>query len=131
MDNASTLLPLSRGLLINASADNLAAGDFRKGLPRYQKENLENNGKLVAEFAALAAGKECTPAQLALAWVLAQGEDIIPIPGNRRIKYLGENAKAADISLTASDLSAIDALVKKYPVMGERYLAGAMKPVNN
>lgn len=123
--------PLSRGLLINANADNLVEGDFRKGLPRYQKENLENNKKLVAEFAALAAGKQCTPAQLALAWVLAQGEDIIPIPGTRRIKYLEENTAAVDIALSAADLAAIDALVIKYPNLGERYLPGAMKLVNN
>jgi aryl-alcohol dehydrogenase-like predicted oxidoreductase len=123
--------PLSRGLLISANPDHLAEGDFRKGLPRYQKENQENNEKLVAEFAALAAGKQCTPAQLALAWVLAQGEDIIPIPGTRRIKYLEENAKAVDIALSAGDLSAIDALVTKYPNLGERYLPGALKLVNN
>lgn len=123
--------PLSRGLVVNANPSNLAADDFRKGLPRYQQENVENNEKLVAGFAEIAAGKNCTPAQLALAWVLAQGDDIIPIPGTRRIKYLEENARAVDIALTSDDLQSINNLVSKYPNIGERYSQGALKLVNN
>ena len=82
------------------------------------------------EFAGLAEEKGCTPAQLALAWVLAQGEDIIPIPGTKKRKYLEENAGAADIRLTQSDLSDIDSLIIKYPDIGQRYGEGAMKLVN-
>ena len=122
--------PLSRGLLIDADPNNLAEGDFRKGIPRYQEANLENNKQLAAGFAALAADKQCTPAQLALAWVLAQGEDIIPIPGTKRRKYLEENARAADITLTKEDLQAIDSLAARFPNVGERYSEGGMKMVN-
>lgn len=123
--------PLSRGLVVNANPTNLAADDFRKGLPRFQQENVENNEKIVAGFAAIAAGKGCTPAQLALAWVLAQGDDIIPIPGTRRIKYLEENARAVDVVLNTNDLQAINELVSKYPNIGERYSQGSLKLVNN
>jgi aryl-alcohol dehydrogenase-like predicted oxidoreductase len=123
--------PLSRGLVVNANPTDLAADDFRKGLPRYQQQNIENNTKLVAGFAEIAAGKDCTPAQLALAWVLAQGEDIIPIPGTKRIRYLEENAKAVDIALNATDLQAINDLVTRYPNIGERYAEGSLKLVNN
>jgi aryl-alcohol dehydrogenase-like predicted oxidoreductase len=114
--------PLSRGLMtaavdINALPDN----DFRKTNPRFSGKHWENNSSLANDFAEFAKAKNCTPAQLALAWVLAQGEDIIPIPGTKRIKYLEENAAAADISLTQDDLNEIEKLVKKYPDIGERY----------
>ena len=75
--------------------------------------------------------KNCTPAQLALAWVLAQGENIIPIPGTKRIKYLEENAAAVDISLSKDDLQIIDDILSKHPDVGERYSEGAMKLVNH
>lgn len=124
--------PLARGLVTNSlNVDTLDASDFRRTLPRYQQEYMENNAKLVKEFAQLAEGKNCSPAQLALAWVLAQGEDIIPIPGTKKRKYLEENARAVDVSLNEADLATIDDLIKRYPHTGERYSEGAMKLVNN
>ena len=125
--------PLARGL-ISATVENpetLPDSDYRNTLPRFQGENWENNKKLIAEFAELAAAQSCTPAQLALAWVLAQGEDIIPIPGTKRIKYLEQNAAAVDLELSDGDLEALDQLVKKYPNIGQRYSDGAMKLVNH
>lgn len=124
--------PLARGLVTNTlNTTTLDESDFRRTLPRYQQEFADNNNKLVAGFAALAQDKGCTPAQLALAWVLAQGEDIIPIPGTKKRKYLEENAGAADISLSTTELSAIEALLARYPHTGGRYSEGAMKLVNN
>lgn len=114
--------PLARGLMTNTlDVSTLGATDFRRSLPRYQAEHADNNQKLTAGFAALAAGKNCTPAQLALAWVLAQGPDIIPIPGTKRRKYLLENAGALDVTLTAKDFDDIDKLLKRYPDTGDRY----------
>ena len=114
--------PLSRGLITNTvDASKLGEKDFRNKLPRYQGQHAENNKNLSAAFAELAAAKSCTPAQLALAWVLAQGENIIPIPGTKQRKYLIENAAGADIALDVADFAAIDALVKKYPDVGDRY----------
>ena len=114
--------PLSRGLMSNAlDVNNLKEGDFRKTLPRYNGEHLENNQNLAAAFARFASEKNCTPAQLALAWVMAQGEHIIPIPGTKRRAYLEDNAGAVDISLSLSDLEAIEAIVQRYPNIGERY----------
>lgn len=123
--------PLARGLVTNTlDRTALAANDFRRTLPRYQDAVADNNNRLVQEFALLAGDKNCTPAQLALAWVLAQGEDIIPIPGTKKRKYLEENAGAVAVELTASDLDAIDAVIKKYPDTGARYSEGSMKLVN-
>ncbi|GAB3800659.1 aldo/keto reductase [Spirosoma humi] len=124
--------PLARGLVTNTlDVSALADDDFRRTIPRYQPENLANNEKLIAGFAELAANKNCTPAQLALAWVLAQGEDIIPIPGTKRRTYLLENVGAIEVRLTQADLAAIDHLMDQYPVIGERYGEGSMKLVNN
>ncbi|WP_316743008.1 aldo/keto reductase [Pedobacter antarcticus] len=124
--------PLARGLVTSTlQIENLDDTDFRKSLPRYQGEFAENNNKLVREFAAIARHKDCTPAQLALAWVLTQGEDIIPIPGTKKRKYLEENAGAVEVSLNDDDLTNIDALIKRYPNVGARYSEGAMKLVNN
>jgi aryl-alcohol dehydrogenase-like predicted oxidoreductase len=124
--------PLSRGLITNTlDVDTLGANDFRKTLPRFGDEYKENNRRLASAFAAIAANKNCTPAQLALAWVLAQGDDIIPIPGTKRRKYLQENAAAADVELSAGDLQDIQQVVDKYPNTGERYAEGALKMVNN
>lgn len=124
--------PLARGLVTNTlNIDTFAEDDFRRTLPRYQQENIVNNNKLVAGFAELAGSKGCTPAQLALAWVLAQGEDIIPIPGTKKRKYLEENLGAIEINLTVDDLKVIDQLIKQYPIIGERYSEGAMKMVNH
>lgn len=114
--------PLARGLVINdLDVAKLGDNDFRKQLPRYQGEHAENNKLLATGFAELAAGKNCTPAQLALAWVLAQGDNIIPIPGTKRRKYLLDNAGAVDVHLTATDLQNLEDLLKKYPNTGERY----------
>lgn len=124
--------PLARGLVTNTlNVDTLNASDFRKTLPRYTGEHLENNQSLAQEFAVLANEKNITSAQLALAWVLAQGEDIIPIPGTKKRKYLEENAKAADVTLNNADLAAIQQLIDKYPNVGKRYSDGALKLVNN
>ena len=108
----------------------LEEDDFRKHLPRYSGEYWENNQKLASEFAALAAGKKITPAQLALAWVLAQGDNIIPIPGTKRRKYLEENAMAADLILSHEDMEEIEGLLKKYPNTGPRYTEREFKMVN-
>ncbi|MDN3692673.1 aldo/keto reductase [Chryseobacterium tructae] len=124
--------PLARGLFANISeVQNLGDDDFRKSLPRYQQEYLENNTKLANEINEFAASKGVKGTQLALAWVLNQGDDIIPIPGTKRIKYLEENVAAASIELSQSDLATIDAILKKYPNVGERYNEGSMKLVNN
>ncbi|ARU49549.1 aldo/keto reductase [Sulfurospirillum diekertiae] len=114
--------PLSRGLMSNAlDVNTLKEGDFRKTLPRYNGEHLENNQKLATAFAKFAAEKHCTPAQLAIAWVIAQGDNIIPIPGTKRRKYLEDNAGAVDVNLSTSDLKAIEAIVQRYPNVGPRY----------
>jgi len=124
--------PLARGLVTNTlDVATLANDDFRRTLPRYQQENITSNNKLVVEFADFASTKDCTPAQLALAWVLAQGEDIIPIPGTKKRKYLEENVGAIDVKLTSDDLQRINELIKSYPIAGERYSEGGMKLVNH
>jgi aryl-alcohol dehydrogenase-like predicted oxidoreductase len=119
--------PLGRGFLTGAitSVDDLAAGDFRLTTPRFQGENFQRNLDLVTEIQRLAALKAVTAAQLALAWVLAQGEDIVPIPGTRRVERLVENAGAVDVELTDEELDQIaDALPEP---TGTRYAAAAMQ----
>jgi aryl-alcohol dehydrogenase-like predicted oxidoreductase len=124
--------PLARGLFSNINnVQNLGDEDFRKSLPRYQEEYLENNRNLAKEFNEFAQSKGVKGTQLALAWVLSQGDDIIPIPGTKRIKYLQENVEAINIELSQSDLETIDSILKKYPNVGERYNEGSMKLVNN
>jgi aryl-alcohol dehydrogenase-like predicted oxidoreductase len=123
--------PLSRGLITNRlNVDNLEEDDFRLHLPRYSGDYWENNQNLASEFAALAANKKITPAQLALAWVLAKGDNIIPIPGTKRRKYLEENAGAADVTLSHEDIEAIEVLLKKYPNIGPRYSESEFQFVN-
>ena len=124
--------PLSRGLITNTfKIDDLASTDFRKTLPRFSDDYKDNNEQLAVAFAAFAQQKNCSPAQLAIAWVLARGEDIIPIPGTKKTKYLRENAGAVDIDLSLTDLQDIQAIINKYPNTGMRYTEGAMKMVNN
>jgi aryl-alcohol dehydrogenase-like predicted oxidoreductase len=124
--------PLARGIVTGTirSADDLATDDWRRTLPRFEEKHWQNNRRLVAGFADLASAKGCTAAQLALAWVLAQGEDIIPIPGTKKTKYLEQNAGAVAIKLSTEELADIDALVKKYPDVGQRYSDGALRLVN-
>jgi aryl-alcohol dehydrogenase-like predicted oxidoreductase len=125
--------PLSRGLFSNTlpdSPDELKSNDFRHTIPRFQGDYYENNTKLAAAFGGLAQDKGCTPAQLAIAWVLAQGNDIIPIPGTKKQKYLRENAGSVDVDLSSSDLNDIADLLKKYPNTGPRYTEAAMSMVN-
>lgn len=123
--------PLARGLVTNTvNKDSLSSTDFRRTLPRFDEQHWDNNMKLVDRFAAIAADKQCTPAQLALAWVLAKGEDIVPIPGTKKRKYLEENAKATEVVLTPSDMNTIESLVNEYPNVGSRYSEGSLKLVN-
>ena len=122
--------PLGRGFLSGrfTSPDELAQDDFRRSQPRFQGENLEANMRIVAKLREIAEEKDITPAQLALAWVLAQGEDIVPIPGTKRRKYLEENAAAADVVLTDEELARID---EELPaVSGDRYEPVGMAQVN-
>jgi aryl-alcohol dehydrogenase-like predicted oxidoreductase len=119
--------PLGRGFLTGAikSIDDLAQDDFRRYAPRFVGENFERNLALVTKIEELAADKAVTPAQLALAWVLAQGEDIIPIPGTKRRERLEENAAAADVVLSDDELREIaDALPQ---AVGQRYAEEMMK----
>ena len=124
--------PLGRGFLSGQIRryEDLAPDDWRRSNPRFQGENFTKNLELVARIEQLARAKRCTPSQLALAWVLAQGEDIVPIPGTKRVRYLEENAGAAAIALSAADLEAIDTAFPKGATAGDRYAAGGMAAVN-
>ena len=124
--------PLGRGFLTGAirSLDDLAADDWRRANPRFEDGNLERNLSLVAHIERLAADKGCTPAQLALAWVLAQGPDVVPIPGTRSRVRLAENAAAVAVTLTAVELAAIDELIPRDMAAGTRYPASGMALVN-
>ena len=114
--------PLARGLMTNTlDLASLGKTDFRRTLPRYQGEHADNNERLAAGFAALAAAKGCSPAQLALAWVLAKGPDIIPIPGTKRRKYLRDNAGVLDVVMEQPDFDNIDKLLQQFPNIGDRY----------
>jgi aryl-alcohol dehydrogenase-like predicted oxidoreductase len=115
--------PLGRGFLTGAirSVDDLAADDFRRNNPRFQGENFDRNLETVVKVEELATEKGCTPAQLALAWVLAQATDIVPIPGTKRAHYLDENLAAASIELTDEDLSRLDEVAPRGSTSGDRY----------
>lgn len=115
--------PLGRGFLTGrfAKFEDLPADDYRRRSPRFQQGNFEKNLLVVKKVEEIAAKKGTTPAQVALAWLLAQGEDIVPIPGTKRRKYLEENVAAVNIELTAGDLEAIDHLAPKGFAQGERY----------
>jgi aryl-alcohol dehydrogenase-like predicted oxidoreductase len=122
--------PLGRGFLTGRlrSIDELAADDWRRRNPRFQGANFQRNLDLVATVEALAHRKGCTPAQVALAWLLAQGDDIVPIPGSTRMERVEENARAVSVSLTPDELATLDTLAPT--VAGDRYAEGGMQTVN-
>ncbi len=124
--------PLGRGFLTGAikSQAALHETDFRRNNPRFQGENMQRNLRLVSEIAKIAANKKCTLAQLALAWVLAQGKDIAPIPGTKRVKYLEENVGALDVNLTPDDLKRLSEAIPVGATAGLRYPEAAMQSVN-
>jgi len=115
--------PLGRGFLTGqiTSIDDLEEGDFRRHNPRFQGDNFHKNLDLVEKVREIASEKRCTPGQLALAWLLAQGEDIVPIPGTKRIRYLEENLEAVGVELTQDDLARIDAVAPRGAAAGDRY----------
>jgi aryl-alcohol dehydrogenase-like predicted oxidoreductase len=120
--------PLGRGFLTGAirTPDDFDASDYRRGNPRFQGENFAKNLALVDTVAHIAREKGATPAQLALAWVLAQGDDIVPIPGTKRRKYLNENIEAVGLQWSPGDLAAIEAAFPRAAVQGSRYPAAMM-----
>jgi aryl-alcohol dehydrogenase-like predicted oxidoreductase len=124
--------PLGRGFLTGQinTFDDLAEDDWRRHSPRFQGENFNRNLRLVRKIQEMATEKGCTPAQLALAWVLAQGEDIVPIPGTKRITYLEENLAALQVELTREDLNRIGAIAPKNVAAGTRYPEAGMRLVN-
>lgn len=123
--------PLARGLVTNTiDREVLPENDMRKTLPRFDDRHWDNNARLAGAFAELAQAKNCSPAQLALAWVLAQGDHIIPIPGTKRRKYLADNAGAVDVILSAADLQDIEDLLARYPDTGARYPESMAKMVD-
>ncbi|HET7676148.1 MAG TPA: aldo/keto reductase, partial [Gammaproteobacteria bacterium] len=124
--------PLGRGFLSGRIKrfDDLDPDDYRRNSPRFQGENFQSNLELVKRVELLANEKHCTPGQLALAWVLAQGDDIVPIPGTGRRAHLEENCAAADIRLSADDLAAIDEIAPVDVAAGERYPEAMMKTLN-
>ena len=124
--------PLGRGFLTGAiqKPSDLDPSDWRLTNPRFAEEAFANNLKLAEAVKELAAKKDCTPAQFALAWVLAQGNDMIPIPGTKRVKYLEENMGALAVQLTDADLKETDARFSEIEIAGERYTTEMMKMVN-
>ncbi|WP_260515161.1 aldo/keto reductase [Serratia fonticola] len=124
--------PLGRGFLTGAiqSIEDLAADDFRRDNPRFQGENFARNLELVTKVSELARQKGVTPSQLALAWVMAQGENIVPIPGTKRRRYLEENVAAAEITLSEQELAAIEAVFPQTGVAGARYTTVGMGLIN-
>src|SRR5919198_1246237 len=124
--------PLGRGFLSGRfnGPEDLGENDRRRIFPRFQGENFGRNRELVERVRAVAARKGCTPAQLALAWVLAQGEDVVPIPGTKRRKYLEENARAVEIEITPEELRAIGEIARPGAAAGERYPEAALRAVN-
>jgi aryl-alcohol dehydrogenase-like predicted oxidoreductase len=124
--------PLGRGFLAGRwkSADELPAGDWRRMNPRFSPQNFDKNLEIVRRVNVLAARKKATPAQIALAWVLAQGEDIVPIPGTKHRTYLEENVAAAALELTPADLRELDDIAPKGAAAGDRYPVAGMAAVN-
>lgn len=124
--------PLGRGFLTGRfqAGAQFEDGDFRASLPRFTLDNARANAALVDVVRGIAAKKGCTPAQVALAWLLDKGDDIVPIPGTKRIKYLEENAAAASLRLSANESALLEQALSRLPVAGERYTAEGMKGVN-
>jgi aryl-alcohol dehydrogenase-like predicted oxidoreductase len=124
--------PLGRGFLTGRfrSADDLPSDDSRRNQPRFQGENFQKNRDLVARVEEIARRKQCTPAQLALAWVLARGDDIVPIPGTKRRTYLEQNLKALEVELTPTDLEEIADAAPQGVAAGNRYPDAGMKTIN-
>jgi aryl-alcohol dehydrogenase-like predicted oxidoreductase len=124
--------PLGRGFLTGAyrTADALHETDFRRGSPRFQDENIKKNLVLVERIEHIASRIPCTPAQIALAWLLAQGGDIVPIPGTKRRAYLEDNVGAVDVTLTPEDLRALDEAAPAGAAAGLRYPEAVMSSVN-
>jgi aryl-alcohol dehydrogenase-like predicted oxidoreductase len=124
--------PLGRGMLTGTitAPDDLPARDYRRTFPRYQPDNLAHNARLLSPFVALAAERGVTPAQLALAWVLALGDDVVPIPGTKRRRYLEENVAAAGLVLSGDERAGIGALFATEHVLGARYPETALERVN-
>ncbi|WP_027016237.1 aldo/keto reductase [Comamonas composti] len=121
--------PLGRGFLTgNFQPDHsFEPGDFRAQLPRFQRANMATNLALVDAVKALAQAKHCTPAQIALAWLLAQGEDLVPIPGTRRVRHLRDNLGALEVKISDQELAALGQTLKALPVAGERYTQEGLK----
>jgi aryl-alcohol dehydrogenase-like predicted oxidoreductase len=124
--------PLGRGFLTAkiTNLDELPKNDWRRRMPRFEEENFRRNLELVEKIKAYSANHDCTPAQLALAWVLAQGDDIVPIPGTKRRQYLEENVGALDVRLTPQELAELDSLLPPGVAAGDRYPGPAMRAVN-
>jgi aryl-alcohol dehydrogenase-like predicted oxidoreductase len=124
--------PLGRGFLAGqvTGTDTLSADDLRRSLPRFQGENLQRNLGLVTRLENIAARKKCAPSQLALAWLLAKGPDIVPIPGTKRRTYLESNAAATGIELTSTDLAELDEAFPSDAAIGERYTPDMMRWVD-
>jgi aryl-alcohol dehydrogenase-like predicted oxidoreductase len=124
--------PLGRGFLTGQIKrfDDFAADDYRRNSPRFQGENFQKNLDLVRKVKDLARQKNCTPSQLALAWVLAQGDDIVPIPGTKRVKYLEENVAAIDVKLSTDDLAQIEKILPKGAAAGQRYNESMMQLID-
>ena len=124
--------PLGRGFFSGRfkSQSDIPAGDYRQNAPRFQGANLDRNVELLRRVEEMAARKGCTSSQLSLAWLLAQGEEIVPIPGTKRIKYLEENAVAAEVRLTPEELAQMEKLAPRGAAAGARYPEPAMKRVN-
>jgi aryl-alcohol dehydrogenase-like predicted oxidoreductase len=118
--------PLGRGFLTGtiSSPDALSPDDYRRTTPRFAKDNMARNTRIITDLRALAAAKNCTVAQLSLAWAMAQGNDVVPIPGTKRRRYLEENAAASVVELTAEDLARIDAIAPVGAASGDRYPGG-------
>jgi aryl-alcohol dehydrogenase-like predicted oxidoreductase len=125
--------PLGRGFLTGRfrTFEDLPEDDYRRNSPRFQGENFERNLDLVERVEEIAERKGCTPAQLALAWLLAQGQDIVPIPGTKQRRYLEQNVGALDVELTRSDLETIDEVAPKGVAAGERYHEAGMRTIDS